>query len=62
MLLQHEELHTNVEDFASNPLAIYKSIKHLTYDLGNVRKNMMRNSYDGKLSILLKINLQNRIV
>jgi len=44
-------LYASEDGLAFNPLAIYKAIKHLTYDLNDVKRNMEANSYDGKTDI-----------
>lgn len=51
--MQNIELYKEKEDeFAWNPLAVYRIVKHLVIDHQNMVKDMTQNSYDGKIDAI----------
>jgi len=49
ILTQDSHRYKNDDDLAWNPLAIYRTVKHLTVDFDDKTKNMLTNSYNGKI-------------
>ena len=63
VLLHNGKLFPSEKDLAFNPLAIYKTMKHLTVDLHNAREIMAKNNYRDEIQgICAPIILESHIV